>query len=109
ISDREAHLSICCREKAGLQCLKSHFLDVERFGPPRSWAGSAAVIPDVFMTRWYDVRSAAAPPLAGHCRQRARRRPLLGAGHLSDVASALCRLSTLRQPSPAESLGRGLA
>ena len=33
ISDREAHLPVSCLEKVGLQCLKSHFLDVERFGP----------------------------------------------------------------------------
>jgi len=30
---------------------------------PRSWAGSAAVIPDVFMTRCYDVRPATALPV----------------------------------------------
>ncbi len=31
--------------------------------PPRSCAGSAAVIPDVFMTGWYDARPAAALPV----------------------------------------------
>ena len=32
ISDREAHLPISCLEKVGLEWLKFHFLNVERFG-----------------------------------------------------------------------------
>ena len=32
ISNREAHLPISCLEKVGLECLKSHLLNVERFG-----------------------------------------------------------------------------
>jgi hypothetical protein len=63
ISGGEAHLPISCLEKVGLECLKSHFLSVERFGSARSWAGSAAAIPDVFMTGWYDVRPTAALPV----------------------------------------------
>ena len=35
----------------------------ETLARPTSCAGNAAVIPDVFMTGWYDVRPAAALPV----------------------------------------------
>ena len=61
-----------CLEKVGFECLKSHFLKVERLARPGSWAGSAAMIPEVFMTGWYDVRLGRGPAGAG-CRRWAWR------------------------------------
>jgi len=49
VSNGEAHTSIACLEKVGLDRLKSHVLDVDALARPRSSAGSGAVIPDVFI------------------------------------------------------------
>ena len=56
ISNREAHLPVSCLEKVGLECLKSHFLNVERFGSVQVLCRQRRRNPRRLHTGWYDVR-----------------------------------------------------
>lgn len=50
-------MPVPCLEKVRLKRLKSYFLNVEPLARPKSCAASAAVIPVVFVTGWYDSQA----------------------------------------------------